>query len=476
VDHGTGTRLWHPFADMAAVDAAGELVLASGEGAYVTDEGGRRYLDATASLWYCNVGHGRTEIADAAATQMGRLAAYSTFGDTATRPTLDLAERLAALSPAAEARVFFTSGGSDAVDTAVKLARRYWNERGQPARTLIVHRERAYHGMHLAGTGLSGIAMNRSGYGDLPLGAVQAPWDDAEGLARVLDEVGPERVAAFFCEPVIGAGGVYAPPPGYLERAREICRDRDVLFVADEVICGYGRTGAMFASDRWALDPDIVLTAKGLTSGYLPMGAVLVAGRVAEPFWSTPGLVWRHGYTYSGHAAAAAAALANLDIVAREALVERVRALEPVLAEVLRPLASSPLVSDVRAGVGLLAAVTLDAAARAEDPALAGRVVAGLRARGVLTRMLADGSLQISPPFVVDRSDLTALSDAIAAALSDEGAPVATTERPADGPATASITVDLLPEQTRDDLDPGEASGDGDLDRFLADKPPHHVD
>lgn len=468
------THLWHPFADMAAVDARGELVLASGEGAYVTDEAGRRYLDATASLWYCNVGHGRREIADAVAAQLSVLAAYSTFGDTATRPTLDLADRLAAMAPMAGARVFFTSGGSDAVDTAVKLVRRYWVERGQPSRTLVVHRERAYHGMHLAGTGLAGIAMNRSGYGDLELGTVQAPWNDAEALADLLDETGPERVAAFFCEPVIGAGGVHPPPPGYLERAREVCRERGVLFVADEVICGYGRTGAMFASDRWALDPDVVLTAKGLTSGYLPMGAVLVAGRVAEPFWSSPGLVWRHGYTYSGHAGAAAAALANLDIIERESLVSRVAGLEPVLSRTLAPLAGSPLVTQVRGGAGLLAAVQLDPGALAEDTGLGGRVVAGLRERGVLTRLLADGSVQVSPPFVVDADDLALLRDALAAVLAEEGAPVpAGRGVPSSGP---SIEVDLLPAQTRDDLDPGWGTTAGDLDRFLDEKPPHHVD
>lgn len=460
-----GTKLWHPFADMSAVLAHGELVIASGEGAYVTDEAGRRYLDATASLWYCNVGHGRREIADAAAAQLARLAAYSTFGDNANRPAIDLAARLADLAPMPDARVFLTSGGSDAVDTAVKLVRRYWTELGQPDRHVIVARDRAYHGMHLAGTSLAGIPANRTGYGELDGGIVRCAWDSAEDLAAVIDGLGPERVAAFFCEPVIGAGGVFPPPPGYLEAARAVCRERGVLFVADEVVTGYGRTGQMFASGRFGLDPDLVLSAKGLTSGYLPMGAVLVAGRVAEPFWTTPGLLWRHGYTYSGHAATAAAAMANLDILEREGLVARVASLEPVLTAALVPLAGHDLVAEVRSGVGLLGAVQLDPAAVAADATLPGRVMLGLRSRGVLTRMLADGSVQVSPPFVVTEADLATLATAIDEVLRDLGSTVAVP------PARPRLDIDLLPEQTRDDLAP---QLDDDR-RFLDELPPHHL-
>lgn len=263
---------------MAAVADQGELVIDRGEGAHVIDEQGRRYLDASAGLWYCNVGHGREELAEAAAAQMRRLASYSAFGDLATRPALDLADRLAEMAPMSQARIFLTSGGSDSVDTAVKLVRRYWAEMGQPGRSVIVTREHAYHGMHLAGTSLAGIAANRAGHGTLDPAVVQVPWDDADALEALL--AGRDDVAAFFCEPIIGAGGVYAPPRGYLDRVREICRRHGVLFVADEVICGYGRAGDMFASTRWSLDPDVVLTAKGITSGYIPLGAVLVAGSV----------------------------------------------------------------------------------------------------------------------------------------------------------------------------------------------------
>ncbi|HEY6794152.1 MAG TPA: aminotransferase class III-fold pyridoxal phosphate-dependent enzyme, partial [Kineosporiaceae bacterium] len=231
---------WHPFADMSAIETGSELVIAAGDGAHVVDEQGRRYLDATAALWYCNVGHGRAELADAAAAQMRRLAAYTTFGDLAARPTLELAERLAAIAPVRGSKVFLTSGGSDSVDSALKLVRRYWQVLGRADKTIVVSRRHAYHGMHAGGTSLSGIPVNRLGYGPLVDETVQVSWDSAQALATALDAIGPDRVAAFFVEPVIGAGGVFPPPEGYLESAEKICRDRDVLLVVDEVITGYG--------------------------------------------------------------------------------------------------------------------------------------------------------------------------------------------------------------------------------------------
>jgi len=301
---------WHSFADMAALEAGGELVVDRGEGVFIWDEDGRRYLDATAGLWYCNVGYGREEIADAAAAQLRRLSAYSTFGDLSNRPAIELAERVAAFSPDPDSRVFLTSGGSDSIDTAAKMARRYWQLLGETDRTLFVTRENAYHGMHIAGTSLAGIEANAAGYGALVGDVVKVAWDSAEALRDVIAAATPERVAAFFCEPIIGAGGVFPPPPGYLAEVREICRQSGVLFVADEVITGFGRAGDWFASNRWELQPDIITCAKGITSGYLPMGGVIASPRVAEPFWTASGL-WRHGYTYSGHATVAAVAMAR---------------------------------------------------------------------------------------------------------------------------------------------------------------------
>ena len=456
---GHPSAFWHPFADMSAV-AGHDLVIASGRGVHLTAEDGREFLDASAALWYCNVGHGRAEIADAVMRQMSSLASYSNFGDLATRSTLELADRLASLAPMADAKVFFTSGGSDAVDTAVKIVRRYWSLVGQPERTTIITRERSYHGMHMAGTSLAGIAANRDGYGPLDAGVANVPWDDPEALAARIDELGSHTVAAFFCEPVIGAGGVYPPPEGYLARVRDICRERGVLFVVDEVITGYGRTGRMFASE--GLEPDVVLTAKGLTSGYLPMGAVLVAGSVAQPFWTTPGFLWRHGYTYSGHASAAAAAMANLDIIEAESLVDRVAGLQLSLTAALVGLRDHSWVSDVRSGVGLLAAVTVDPAVLASDPTVMPRVIAGMRDRGVLTRGLADGSVQISPPFVITREELNRIANVI-----DESLTAAGSHR---APRAAQDARDVLPDVTGDELG-GFGSSDA---RLLADVPPHH--
>lgn len=413
------THFWHPFADMAAVSADGELVIAKGDGAYVWDEQGRRYLDASGGLWYCNVGYGRQEIADAVARQMADLPAYSAFGDIANRPVLQLAERLAGLAPIPDSVSFFTSGGSDSVDTAVKLARHYWQVLERPEKSVIIARRHAYHGMHIAGTSLAGIDVNRGGYGELLPDIVTVDWDDSAALAKRIDEIGPDRVAAFFCEPVVGAGGIHLPPEDYLTEVRQVCHERDVLFVSDEVITGFGRLGAWFASGRFDLRPDLMLVAKGLTSGYLPMGGVVAAPRVAEPFWSQPGRMWRHGYTYSGHAAAAAAALANLDIMEREDLPGRVREIEPALAEGLRPLTSHSLVSEVRAGLGMLAAIQLDADVLQERPGLPGEVITALRRHGVVTRAIAGGAIQISPSLIFDRSHIRELHDALAAALDD---------------------------------------------------------
>jgi adenosylmethionine-8-amino-7-oxononanoate aminotransferase len=413
------TRFWHPVADMSAVAVSGELLLDRGEGVHVWDESGRRYLDATAALWYCNVGYGRGEIADAAAAQMRRLAAYSHYGDVSSRPTTELAERIARIAPMDDAVVFFASGGGESIETAVKLVRRYWSLVGQAEKTIVISRERAYHGLAGYGTSIVGTDVFTVGVGPLAGGTLRVPWDDAGALADAIDEAGAGHVAAFFCEPIVGAGGVLLPPPGYLEEARRICRERDVLFVVDEVICGFGRVGDWFASTRFALEPDVVTFAKGVTSGYIQLGGVIVGARVREPFWAPGAGVWRHGYTYSGHATATAAAHANLDIMVREELPERARALEVELAGALAPLASHPIVSEVRAGLGVLAAVQLSPDALAEDATLTDRAVAAAREHGVLTRALVGGGLQVSPALIIDEAGLGELVEGIRAALDD---------------------------------------------------------
>ncbi len=407
--------LWHPFSDMGLVESAGEFVLTRGEGVYVWDVDGRRYLDATAGLWFANIGHGRAEVADAIAAQTRRLAAYSTFGDGAIDTTVALADRLAGIAPVAGSKIFFTSGGSDSIDTAAKLVRRYWHEVGRPDRTVVIGREKAYHGMHVAGTALAGIPTNREGYGEMMPDSATVAWDSGKALIETIERLGADRVAAFFCEPVIGAGGVYPPPDGYLAEVRQICRDHDILFVADEVVTGFGRIGgSWFASQRFDLQPDIVVTAKGLTAGYAPMGALFVAPRLAEPFFRPDGGVWwRHGYTYSGHAGAAAAAMAVLDIIETEGLLDESARLEQTIPRCLAPLADHPAVLEVRGGVGALGAVQLDGASRALALARL------LRTHGVCTRAVGVGGIQVSPPFVMTDGEVQQIADAMATALGE---------------------------------------------------------
>jgi len=409
------TSLWHPFADMAAVRGH-ELVVERGEGVWLWDADGRRYVDASASLWYCNVGHGRHEIADAVAAQMKQLEAWSIFGDAATPPALELADRLAALSSLEGAKVFLTTGGGDAIDTAAKLARFYWQVLGHPERLHVVSRTSAYHGTMAFGTSIGGIQANRTGYGPLVPNTSQVQWDSPEALADELERVGPERVAAFFFEPVIGAGGVLPPPPGYVERVAAICREAGVLLVCDSVICGFGRLGTWLGFERFGVEPDLVTFAKGVTSGYLPLGGVVVSGRVAEPFWSEPGRVVRHGQTYAGHAAVCTAALTNLDILERESLIARGRELEQVALDLLRPLADHPLVGEVRGGTGLLVGIAFDGDALTEDPALPGKAYRAIREHGVLIRSLGD-SLAVSPPLTISTAELELIRDGVHAGL-----------------------------------------------------------
>jgi putrescine aminotransferase len=413
------TRFWHPFADMAAVQAAGEVSIVRGEGSHIWDADGNRYLDATASLWYCNVGHGRTEIVDAVTRQMRELEAYSTFQDLTNPATSALVERVAAVAPVPNSTVFLTSGGSDSIDSATKIARRFWQLVGEPDRQVLIRRQRAYHGMHTAGTSLAGIPANLEGYGGLLQDVVEVPWDDAEALRLAIDEIGAGRVAAFFCEPVIGAGGVYASPEGYLEGVRTACRDAGVLFIADEVITGFGRTGEWFASGRWGLEPDLITCAKGITSGYLPLGAVIAAPRVWEPFFAPGAGMFRHGYTYTGHAAVSAAANANLDVMEREGLLARAMELEGALATALAPLADRSVVSEVRAGTGVLAAVQIDPEALGADPSLLGRVVPACRRNGIMTRTLATGAIQVSPPLSLSDDEVDELASGLAGAIDE---------------------------------------------------------
>jgi adenosylmethionine-8-amino-7-oxononanoate aminotransferase len=408
------TRFWHPFADMASVKGA-EFVIERGEDVWVFDGDGKRYLDATASLWYANVGHGRPEIAAAIAAQLGRIEAYSAFGDLATPPALELAETLAARAPM-PARVFLTSGGGDSIDTAAKLARRYWHELGKPDRTVLLSRTQGYHGTHGFGTAIGGIAANRVGFGP-HAESEQVAFDSVDALEQAIERIGAERVAAFFVEPVIGAGGVHPPLPGYIERVAEVCARNEVLLVVDAVICGFGRLGTWFGIERWSVLPDMIAFAKGVTSGYLPLGGVIVSERVAEPFWSTPGAaIFRHGATYAGHSTCAAAGLANIALLERDDLLSRGHAMEQVLLDALAPLREHPACGEVRGGTGTLAAVDLDRELLARDAGALGRVTAAARDAGVLVRQLGAG-VAVSPPLTATAEHFELAAQAIATGL-----------------------------------------------------------
>jgi len=412
------SRLWHPFADMGAVQG-NEFVIDRAEDVWVWDADGNRYFDSTAALWYVNAGHGRTEIIDAVANQMRRLAAYHTFGDFSNEPASRLADRLAELAPMDDARVFLASGGGDGIDTAYKIARRWWFERGEADRTHIVTRMHGYHGTHGFGTAIAGIPANREHWGPLPEDNTVVPYDSVDAFSDAVRRLGADRVAAIFVEPVIGAGGVYPPPPGYIEGIAEICRSTGVLFICDSVIAAFGRLGTWFGIERFGVRPDMVVFAKGVTSGYQPLGGVVVSGRIAEPFFAgAGGPMLRHGPTYAGHPAVCAAALANLDVLERDGLVDRGRELEEPLLATLQRCAEHPIASEARGGVGAMAALSLDPDVLSADPLAPNKVSAKARAHGLIIRPVAN-ALVCSPPLTTTQEHLDLLGEGLSAALDD---------------------------------------------------------
>jgi putrescine---pyruvate transaminase len=412
----TTSRFWHPFADMGQV-AGHEIVFDRAEGVWLWDVEGRRYLDATSSLWYANIGHGRQRMADAIAAQVTRLDAYSTFGDHANEPALRLSARLADLAPIEDARVFLTTGGGDGIETAAKLARLYFNVLGQTERTHIIGRAEGFHGVFGFGTALGGIELNRSAFGPLMGDTSVVAYDSVDALEQELERIGPERVAAFFCEPIMGAGGVLLPPEGYIEAVSELCASHGVLFVCDSVICGFGRLGTWYGIERFGVVPDMIVFAKGVSSGYLPVGGVVVSGAIAEPLWSPQlGRAFRQGTTYAGHPTCCVAALTNLDIIEEEGLLERSRELEAELATMLRRAADHPAVAEVRCGLGFLGAVGLEPALLERDPRAPFKLGMALRERGVMVRALGS-SIAVSPPLVCESEHLELIGDALAGSL-----------------------------------------------------------
>ena len=408
------TSFWHPFAEMSKVQH-NPFIVDRGEGIYVFDETGKRYLDAAASLWYMNVGYGRGEIVDAMDRQLRKMPAFHTFVDHGTRPPEELAAQIAAVSPDPDSKVFFGSGGSDAVDTAAKLARRYFSAIGQPERTVFITREWAYHGMHTYGTALGGMEPNRVGYGgELVSDVVIVPYDDSEAVEKAIDHAGADRVAGIFVEAVIGAGGIRPVSAEYLSSVRDAIRATGALYISDEVITGFGRVGDWFAANLYDLEPDLITFAKGVTCGYAPLGGVVAASHIAEPFFNTPGLVFRHGYTYSGHPAACAAGLVVMDIIQREGLIERAKELEDEMYNALLPLEELEVVAGIRRGVGALAAIQLDFE---DDETLPFRAADACRSAGVLTRAMGGGALQVSPPLIMASEQVDEMASLFGAGL-----------------------------------------------------------
>ncbi len=425
-------RAWlHPFTSIAEQEAKPGIVIVEGRGTRVRDASGRWYLDAMAGLWCVNAGYGRAEIADAIADQARRLPYYHGFAGAATEPTVLLAAKLRELAPMPNAHVFFASSGSEANDSQIKLIWHFNNLLGRPAKKKLIARVRGYHGTTLGASSLTGLPYVHARF-DLPLsplfvhvapahwpaGAERGETEDAyaDRLARELEETivreGPDTVAAFFAEPVMGAGGVLVPPARYFEKIQAVLRRHDVLLVADEVICGFGRLGRWFGSQRFAIAPDLVTIAKGLTSGYVPMSACLISEQVFDVLRAASAEVgpFAHGYTYSGHPVAAAAALANLAILERERLIEQADRVGARLQRQLRArCAGHPKLEDVR-GVGLIAAL------EPYDADDAKRLAALLLADGVIVRAVA-GAVALSPPLVLGEDEVDELVGAIARAL-----------------------------------------------------------
>jgi putrescine aminotransferase len=398
----------HAFARPSA-DESVFIRIVRGEGSRVWDDQGQEYVDALASLWYCAVGHGRREVIDAVTRQMMAIEAFHTFDRFTNEPADELCRQLATLAPMDDPRVFLTSGGSESVDTAMKLARRAHVAAGHPERTIVISRAPSYHGVTYGAVSVTGLPLNQEGFGPLVGDVVQVPHDSLEAIAAVFAR-SPDRVAAIIAEPVVGAGGVLPPDPGYLRGLRELCAHHGAYLILDEVICGFGRVGSWWAAERYEVEPDLVTFAKAVTSGYLPLGGVLVGQAVLEPLEADTSLTFRHGYTYSGHPTACAAALAVLEIMTREDLAGRAEAIGRELESGLAGLAKEGSIAGYR-GVGAIWAAVLPA----------GRDPVAVRDRmlddGVIARPLGADVIAFCPPLVISAADINRCVEALAVAV-----------------------------------------------------------
>jgi len=408
-------RVLHPFAATTR-PAADYLEIVRADGCRLWDAEGRSYLDGTASLWYCNAGPGRRQIADAVAAQMLQLDVYHTFTRFTNRPEQQLAQLLVDLEPILDARVFLTCGGSEAVDTALKLTRAGHKAAGEGGRTVFLSRRYAYHGVMLGGTSAGGLPANRHPFGPLWPDIFQVERDSLEAMRAAVEYHGPERIAAIIAEPVVGAGGVFPPPEGYLQGPRELCDQSGALLIFDEVITGFGRLGSWFGAHHYGVTPDVITFAKGVTSGYLPLGGVIVGARLRAWLEADDTYILTHGGTYAGHPTCCAAGIANLEILRSEQLPDRARERGRRLRAGLEGLVGRPGVVEVR-GEGLMQALGLSPKLKAQAFSEAPL------SRGIIARALPySNSIAYSPPLIVSEREIDELLAATEATLADVAA------------------------------------------------------
>ncbi len=418
----------HPFTKQNGLRTKGARVITRGEGAWLTDSEGERILDAMAGLWCVNIGYGRNELAEVAARQMRELPYYNTFFHTTHVPAIALAAKIAELAPGDLNHVFFASGGSEANDTNIRVVRHYWALKGKPEKSIIISRKNAYHGSSIGSASLGGmVAMHSQGATPIPgihhigqpnwwaEGGNTSPADfglaRARELEKAIDELGEDKVAAFIAEPIQGAGGVIVPPDTYWPEIKRICNERDILLIADEVICGFGRMGTWFGSQTIDIAPDIMTIAKGLSSGYQPIGGSILSDEVAEVIG---GDEFNHGYTYSGHPVAAAVALENLRILEEEKIVDHVRDVAaPYLKEKWEAMTDHPLVGEASI-VGMMGSLALtphkeSRAAFASDPGTVGWICRERSfANNLIMRHVGDRMI-ISPPLILSTEEIDIL-------------------------------------------------------------------
>jgi 4-aminobutyrate--pyruvate transaminase len=435
----------HPYTNLRQHERQGPLVITGGEGVYVTDDDGKRYIEGLAGLWCTGLGFSEKRLVEAARRQLDRLPYTHGFAHRSAKPTIELAEKLIAIAPAPIAKAFFVNSGSEAIDTAIKLVWYYQNARGLPEKKKIIARQRGYHGITLAAGHLTAsLAYTASGF-DLPMmdrfrhvtapslyrygqpGESEARFVDrlADELERLILAEGPETVAAFVAEPVQGAGGVIIPPPGYFERVQAILKRHDVLFVADEVICGFGRTGNWWGSDTYGIRPDLVTCAKQLSSAYLPIAALLMSDafyQVLADQSEALGMLGT-GYTYGGHPVAAAVALETLKIYESDGIIDHVREVSPRFLQRLRRLGDHPLVGEAR-GVGLIGAVEIvkNKATREQfeqNLKASAQIVGKCLAHGLILRPLPGDTIGICPPLIITEEEIDLLFDRLGAGLDD---------------------------------------------------------